>query len=94
MFMALDLLHQDGVDLCALPCPTIEDRRVCGELGEGLGHARQPVGVCSTVAREEAHASAILGVSKSEAIPLGLLKPVVAPGFAVNRSLDASAPIV
>ena len=93
MFMAFDLLHQDGVDLCALPCPTIEDRRVCGELGKGLGHARQPIGVFSAVAREEAHASAILDVSKSEAIPLGLLNPVVALGFALNRSLGASAPI-
>jgi hypothetical protein len=38
----------------------IENCRSCGQLGEGLDHARQPIAVFSAMARVEADAGVVL----------------------------------
>ena len=53
-----------------------------GKLGEGLDHAGQAVGVFGTVARIEPNLAAVLDDLKPKAIPLGLVQPIVALGWA------------
>ena len=53
-----------------------------GQLTEGLDHPRQTVGVFGTVARIEPGADAVFDDLKPEAVPLGLVQPIVAFGWA------------
>ena len=66
-----------GVDQDEL---AVEDRRLRGQLGEGLDHARQTVGVFGTVARIQPHPATVLDDLEAKAIPLGLVQPVIALG--------------
>ena len=52
------------------------------ETFEGLGHAREAVGVYRAETRVEPNVAAILDDLKPETVPFGLVQPIVASGWA------------
>ena len=75
----IEMHRASGIDQAKL---AIEDRRLRGQLAECLDHARQTVGVFGTVTRIEPDPVAVLDDLKPEAIPFGLVQPIVAFGWA------------
>ena len=60
----------------------IEDGRFRGQRAEGRAHAGQALCIVGTVARVEADTSAVLDDLEPEAIPFGLMQPIIALGRA------------
>ena len=69
----------------------IEDRRLRGQLGEGLDHAQQTVAVNRAVFRIEANVAAILNDLKPKAVPFGFVQPIVARGWTDGCGGDEGA---
>ena len=53
-----------------------------GSVAKALDHARQAIGVFGAVARIEPDPAAVFDDLEAEAVPFGLVQPIVARGWA------------